>query len=578
MAVNGKTVAREARVTRRHWRGGSVLLVTVLLVVGACTSDASTSSSTSASQPSTTTGSASGSSAPSESTSSTAAPASTADQSATGPADLTAAIAAIEGKSKYESSDWGYIAIDQESGEVLASQNPDKMFDPGSTMKSYTVSAALEAYGGDHTFTTPVYKAGTVSGGTLDGNLVLVGAGDLSFGLRAEPDGSLYYENLPVIDHSYATLGQPGAVEPPGDPLGVLNQFAQQVKAAGITAVNGDVVVDDRLFTPIEWPDGLVSPIWINENLIDIEVSPGSASGQATTVDWRPQIASYTVETQATTVDANGSTDLQVTEPTPGRIVVTGTIAAGEAPRLVVQEITDPSTFARTAFIEALQRAGVTVTAAPTGPNPTSLLPAPGSYQDADKLAEHKSASLAAYIELIMKVSYNRGADLMACLAAVKAGSTDCDQGIVAAVDTFTALGVDKTDVFPFDGAGSNDQNRSTPRAMATFYRNVQRAPYAQAFTDSLPILGKDGTLANVMTDSPLAGKAQLKTGNRGAGTPAGQGIVLGNSLAGYVQGDSGRKFVVMIAMDNMPFDTFEQFLTVTQDQAEAVAAMQAAF
>ena len=113
---------------------------------------------------------------------------------------------------------------------------------------------------------------------------------------------------------------------------------------------------------------------------------------------------------------------------------------------------------------------------------------------------------------------------------------------------------------------------------MATFYRNVQRAPYAQAFTDALPILGKDGTLANVMTDSPLAGKAQLKTGNRGAGTPAGQGIVLGNSLAGYVQGDSGRKFVVMIAMDNMPFDTFEQFLTVTQDQAEAVAAMQAAF
>jgi len=247
---------------------------------------------------------------------------------------------------------------------------------PRSPITTVPVSAALEAYGPDHTFTTPVYK---VSGGTPDGNLVLVGAADLSFGLRAEPDGSLYYENLPVIDHSYATLGQPGAVEPPGDPLGVLNQFAQQVKAAGITAVNGDVVVDDRLFTPIEWPDGLVSPMWINENLIDIEVSPGSASGQATTVDWRPQIASYTVETQATTVDTNGSTALEVTEPTPGRIVVTGTIAAGQAPRLVVQEITDPSAFARTAFIEALQRAGVTVTAAPTGPNPTSLLPPTGT-------------------------------------------------------------------------------------------------------------------------------------------------------------------------------------------------------
>ena len=35
---------------------------------------------------------------------------------------------------------------------MLASQNPDKMFDPGSTMKSFAVSAALDAYGPDHTF------------------------------------------------------------------------------------------------------------------------------------------------------------------------------------------------------------------------------------------------------------------------------------------------------------------------------------------------------------------------------------------------------------------------------------------
>ena len=124
------------------------------------------------------------------------------------------------------------------------------------------------------------------------GNLVLVGSGDLRFGLREEPDGSLFYENFPVLDHSYANLGVPGAIEPPGDPLAVLDQFAQKVKAAGITRVNGDVVVDDRLFTPIQWPDGVVSPIWVNENLIDVEVSPGSAAGQPTTIDWRPKTTS----------------------------------------------------------------------------------------------------------------------------------------------------------------------------------------------------------------------------------------------------------------------------------------------
>ena len=108
--------------------------------------------------------------------------------------DLKAALLAIENQAKYKASDWGYIAIDQETGEVLVAQNPDKMFDPGSTMKSFAVTAALDAYGDDYKITTPVFRAGSVSGDTLNGNLILVGSGDLSFGLRAQPDGSLFYE------------------------------------------------------------------------------------------------------------------------------------------------------------------------------------------------------------------------------------------------------------------------------------------------------------------------------------------------------------------------------------------------
>jgi serine-type D-Ala-D-Ala carboxypeptidase/endopeptidase (penicillin-binding protein 4) len=495
-----------------------------------------------------------------------------------GPTDLTTALLAIEQGPRYEQSDWGYLVLDQKTGEVLASQSPLRMFDAGSTMKTFAVSTALEHYGNDYVFRTPVYRAGTQSGDTLNGNLVLVGSGDLSFGLRKQPDGSLYYENLPDLDHSYATVGLPGAVEPPGDPLGALDELAASVKAAGITRVNGDVIIDDRLFTPHQYPDGLVSPIWVNENLIDIEVTPGSAAGQATTIDWRPKTASYTVETQATTVDAKETTALDVTEPTPGHLVVTGTIAAGNTPTLVVQEITDPSAFARTAFIEALQRAGVTVTATPTGPNPASLLPAKDSYPAADKLGEHVSANLAAYIKLIMKVSYNRGADLMTCLAAVKTGSTDCDQGLVAEVKTATALGVSKDQLFPFDGAGSDDQSRVTPTALATFYKEATQAPYAKVLFDSLPILGKDGTLANVLPDSPAAGKVQMKTGNRVAGTPANQIIVLGNSLAGYIEAKSGRQLTFMVGVNNVPIATPAEFEQVTGDQAKMAVAIQQAF
>jgi D-alanyl-D-alanine carboxypeptidase/D-alanyl-D-alanine-endopeptidase (penicillin-binding protein 4) len=494
-----------------------------------------------------------------------------------GTTDLTAALLVIEQGPRYQQSDWGYLILDQKTGEVVASQRPVRMFDAGSTMKTFSVSTALEHYGNDYVFRTPVYRAGAQRGDTLTGNLVLVGSGDLSFGLRKQPDGSLYYENLPDLDHSYATVGLPGAVEPPGDPLGALNELAASVKAAGITRVKGDVVIDDRLFTPHNYPDGLISPIWVNENLIDIEVTPGPAAGEATTIDWRPETAAYTVETRATTVDAKGTTALDVTEPTPGHLVVTGTIAAGNTPTLVVQEITDPSAFARTAFIEALQRAGVTVTATPTGPNPASLLPAKDSYSAADKLGEHVSANLAAYIKLIMKVSYNRGADLMTCLAAVKTGSTDCDQGLVAEVNTATALGVSKDQMFPFDGAGSDDKSRVTPTALATSYKEVTQARYGKVLFDSLPVLGKDGTLANVLPNSPAAGKVVMKTGNRVAGTSADQFIVLGNTLAGYIEARSGRQLTFMVGVSNVPIATPAEFEQVTADQAKMAVAIQQA-
>src|SRR5205085_4527153 len=130
------------------------------------------------------------------------------------------------------------------------------------------------------------------------------------------------------------------------------------------------------------------------------------------------------------------------------------------------------------AFIEALQRAGVSVTDTASGPNPESLLPPKGSLPAADIIGRHLSAPLSQFATLILKVSYNRGADLMVCLAAVKAGSTNCLTGLGSELKTATSLGVSRTSLFPQDGAGSDDQGRTTPSALATFLRRVARTSY----------------------------------------------------------------------------------------------------
>jgi D-alanyl-D-alanine carboxypeptidase/D-alanyl-D-alanine-endopeptidase (penicillin-binding protein 4) len=132
--------------------------------------------------------------------------------------------------------------------------------------------------------------------------------------------------------------------------------------------------------------------------------------------------------------------------------------------------------------------------------------------------------------------------------------------------------------MFPFDGAGGDSENRGTPTAFATFYKQATGAPYGKVLFDSLPILGKDGTIANVLADSPAAGKVQMKTGNRVASTAAGQFIVLGNSLAGYIEAKSGRQLTFMVGVANVPIATTAEFEQVTGDQAQMTAAIQQAF
>ncbi len=496
-----------------------------------------------------------------------------ASSATSGVAKVVKAIDRIERQPIYRQSDWGYTIVDQGTGRVLASQSADKMFDPGSTMKSYSVSTALRMYGPNYRFHTPVYRQGTVAGGTLTGNLVLVGAGDLTFGLREQPDGTLYYESLPKVDQSYADE-LPGAVEPPGNPMAALDELAADVRAAGITRISGNVVIDDRLFRSFDgFPDGLMTPIWVNENLIDLLVKPGSP-GKPASIDVRPVTSAYTVDDRVTTVAAGKATNLSVSEPTPGTIEVTGQIAAGSPPTLRVWEVADPAAFARTAFIEALARAGVTVTAPLTGPNPSGLLPTKDRYRRADLVGEHVSLPLSQYAKLILKVSYNRGADLMACLAAVKLGSRNCERGMAAEVDTATGLGARPSEVIPFDGAGSDDQGRTTPSALATLLRGIPRTAYGPAFVNALPILGRDGTLANVLDHAPVAGHAQIKTGNRVVNNKAGQINVLGNSLAGYVETSHGHRLVLAIVVGNVPIRTPEAFEAIVSQQAQMIEAV----
>ena len=140
------------------------------------------------------------------------------------------------------------------------------MFAPASVTKLFSCAAALVALGADSTTETVVYQRGLVVNGTLRGDLILVAAGDLTFGGRTK-DGKTVFKDK---DHTYANSGLAESELTDTDPLAGLNDLAKQIKDAGITQIDGEVLIDDRLFARTRGsgsgPDA-VSPIMVNDNV-----------------------------------------------------------------------------------------------------------------------------------------------------------------------------------------------------------------------------------------------------------------------------------------------------------------------
>src|SRR5262249_6544767 len=175
-------------------------------------------------------------------------------------------------------------------------------------------------------------------------------------------------------------------------PLVALDDLAAQVKAAGIREITGHIMVDDRLFDSYRsFPDGLIAPIWVNENVVDVITTP-TKPGETARVDWRPKSAAISVEADVATV-ADRAKPIAVTMPRPGVVRVSGEIAVSSGALLNIAPIADPASFARTAFIEALLRTGVKVADAPL--TASGLLPDKARYVDAAKVAERVSPPLS---------------------------------------------------------------------------------------------------------------------------------------------------------------------------------------
>src|ERR687890_2714064 len=492
--------------------------------------------------------------------------------------ELGPEITKIMNSSLYRYGEWGYLEVDPSDGHTVRSLGPaDRLYIPGSSTKLFSVSATLDDLGFDHRFETPVYAQGEVNDDTLSGDLVLVAAGDLTMGGRTTNDGSVAFTD---VDHTYAN-DVPGATLTPEDPLAGLNGIAEQIREYGITRVDGDVIIDDRLFDPPPsgdpnpnldpWP----SPITINDNVIDVEITPGEVGEAPESVTWRPQVAPYHIDVQAKTVAAGDPNTVSVSPASDGRIVVSGNIASDAGTLLRVAPVEDPAAFARTALIEALERVGVSVSASPTGSHPASDLPEKGSYSADAEVAAYESPPFSEYAKLILKVSHNYGANLNVCLMAVEAGSTDCNDGFPVMKSFFEKSGVDTSQVALADGRGGNPSDRFTPQAATDLLRYWLEQPQAETFRTMLPELGEDGSLADACDDCSAKGKVFAKTGTVALPDPVNGRLTQAESLGGYMESESGQFHVFYLVVNDAVAQDIDDALNIFNDLADISADLQ---
>jgi D-alanyl-D-alanine carboxypeptidase/D-alanyl-D-alanine-endopeptidase (penicillin-binding protein 4) len=475
---------------------------------------------------------------------------------------------AIKSRPEYRHARFGVEIYSLDEGKVLYRSNADELFVPGSTTKILTVGTALELLGPEFRFHTKIYRTGPIKGGTLGGDLILVASGDPDLSNRIQPDGTLAFENE---DHSYDGYAEAKAV--PGDPLAVIKELAGKVAASGIQRVQGRVLADVSLFPEGDRELGtgvVISPMVVNDNLVDVVVTPGAQKGAAASLASAPQTRYVTIRNQVQTGAPGSKTDLHWDDDAAAAdgthsVTLAGTIAVDAKPKLRVYQVSSPSKFAEVVLTEALESTGVRVDGSGAG-----QVPAASSYKEENVVAEHVSPPLKEEAKVTLKVSQNLHASMLPSIVGAyrqKAASDPLQAGFDQEQALLEKADLDTTAAVQSDGAGG--AALFTPDFMVHFLLHLSRQPFDGDFRRSLPILGRDGTLAQIQVTSPAAGHVFAKTGTYATGNALTRGgVITGKGLAGFIETKDGHQLAFAAYINFVPLKDMDEKSTQTVGQA----------
>jgi serine-type D-Ala-D-Ala carboxypeptidase/endopeptidase (penicillin-binding protein 4) len=425
-------------------------------------------------------------------------------------------LGAIFDKPQFERSFWSVIVRPVGSSQDIYTLNAGKLMMPGSTMKIVTAAAAAERLGWDHCFQTRVVTAAPVDSGIVRGDLVIIGGGDPGISERSD---------------------QPGG----------LRRLARQVRDAGVVRIEGGIIGDDDLFddrglgegwTLDNIPYGYSAPVGAliyNEGSVDLVVRAGAAKGDPVGIEVHPEGSGLQIDNQLVTVDESGAGALTLQRlPGSSKVTVQGKIPAKAASFVRTASVDNPTKFFASAFRHALVEEGIDVVGEAVDIDDFESKP---DLSQARPLATQQSLPLSELVGSMMRVSQNQYAEML--LKAIGGRGT--------VRDILKTWGVSENSYIVADGSGLSRYNYVTSEALVRILQKMRTdAKHGAMFPQTLPVAGRDGTLARRLIGTPAEGKVRAKTGT----------VDNVRAIAGYVETTDGETLAFSIIANNFNVPT----------------------
>ncbi|NQU77022.1 MAG: D-alanyl-D-alanine carboxypeptidase/D-alanyl-D-alanine-endopeptidase [Planctomycetes bacterium] len=404
-----------------------------------------------------------------------------------------------------------YHAVRLADGRILASRDAARPMVPASVQKLCTSAIALASLGADFSFKTTLAVCG--------GDLVVLGDGDPALGdpvLAAEQNVSIY---------------------------DVPDRWAVKLKAEGISAVRGNLVLDDDIFHARrhpDWPErehqrwycAAVSGLNFNDNCLDIRIYRQDG---ALRVDVSPASRHISVVNRL----AAGTRQVWVVTYTEDDATVTliGQVRTSMTRPLSVA-VNKPSLLFGRVLADRLALAGIQLEGGIVRRRvlgPDRMLP-----DEVTVVATHTTA-LSTVLSRANKQSLNMMAECLLLRAAADGrGSATFSQAAEFGTGVLVRdYGVDPSQFVLADGSGMSRRNRLSALAAVDLLRRLAGRADSETFRQSLAVAGVDGTMAKRLKQ--FSGRVLAKTGSL-AGTSA---------LAGYILDGRGEPVVAFAIFCN---------------------------